>query len=373
MRGRLAVPVLWLLAVAAAAQDVVLALQRPDLFPDLDVYRVASGTVGEGGSRLYDVIGSNGGPFTYPPAAAVVLWPLRLPPMAVAGVLLAALTVAATVLTARLAARTSPSWAVPALVLGALLTVPFRTTVFFGQLGAVLLALVALDLLEPHPIWPRGLLVGVAGAIKLTPLLFVPYLWISGRRRDAAVATGTFAAVTGIGALALPAASQRYWTDDLWQFGRVGELNGAHNRSVWGVLGSYGVPRAATAALAVTLVVVGLRRARSLDRAGDLLAAVTVVGLLSCVVSPITWSHHLVWLLPAAACLLRAPWPGLARAAATAAILVAYWRFSGDARLLTLVEAAATCLLVFVLPAAVDRTAGDRSRWARGDLNPHVR
>ena len=101
---------LWLVAAAVACYDLILALNRPDLFPDLDVYRVASATLVQHGHGLYDVVGSNGGPFTYPPIAAILLWPLRLPPMLIAGSLLAVATAAAACATVRLCGVRGSSW-----------------------------------------------------------------------------------------------------------------------------------------------------------------------------------------------------------------------------------------------------------------------
>jgi alpha-1,2-mannosyltransferase len=44
---------------------------------------------------------------------------------------------------------------------------------------------------------------------------------------------------------------------------------------------------------------VGLARARQTWRCGDELAGVTLAGLTGCLVSPISWTHHLVWVVPA--------------------------------------------------------------------------
>src|SRR4051812_11020284 len=166
------VRLLWLIAAAVACYDLILALNRPDLFPDLDVYRVAAATLVRHGQGLYDVVGSNGGPFTYPPIAAVALWPLRLPPMLVAGGVLAVLTMATAVAVSRWCTGPSASWVAPIAVALAMWTVPYRTTLFFGQVGVILMFLVVADLVIDKPVWPRGLLVGIASAIKLTPLAF---------------------------------------------------------------------------------------------------------------------------------------------------------------------------------------------------------
>ena len=341
---------MWLAALAVGVYDVVLALGRPDLFPDLDVYRVAAATLAQHGRGLYDVVGSNGGPFTYPPIAAVLLWPLQLAPDAVAGIALAAVTLVAAILTARMSAPARPSWLTPAAVVLAMWTVPFRTTVFFGQVGVLLMALIAADLLTERPPWPRGILIGLASAVKLTPLLFVAFLLVTRRRREAATAVGVFAFATAAGAALLPDESHRYWLHDLWHFGRVGELNGVHNRSLWGVLGSVGVARWLTLLVVVAAVSIGLLRARLMHDRGSEVAAMTVVGLTSCLASPISWSHHLVWILPALACLLARRDRAWA-IVTVAAVVVAYSRFSADARLVSLVETFATLALVLLLPS----------------------
>ena len=51
----------------------------------------------------------------------------------------------------------------------------------------------------------------------------------------------------------------------------------------------------------VAVVFYGLRAAVEASRAGDELRAVAIVGLVSVLVSPISWIHHLVWVVPALA------------------------------------------------------------------------
>ena len=48
----------------------------------------------------------------------------------------------------------------------------------------MLLALVLVDLGYDLGRW-RGVAIGVAAGVKLTPLIFIPYLWLIGRRRAA--------------------------------------------------------------------------------------------------------------------------------------------------------------------------------------------
>ena len=63
----------------------------------------------------------------------------------------------------------------------AILSQPFRSTLDFGQVNAFLMVLVAVDCLVVRDRRYRGVLVGLAAAIKLTPAIFVLYFLL---RRD---------------------------------------------------------------------------------------------------------------------------------------------------------------------------------------------
>lgn len=125
----------------------------------------------------------------------------------------------------------------------------------------------------------------------------------------AGVATAVAGAATGLAAWAAPDASRFYWTDALWDTGRVGRLSYVSNQSVQGVLARLAAPGEPSRALWATAVLLVLwvwawRTSRALA-ADDWAAAFALTGLAACLVSPITWVHHLVWLLPSFAVLLR--------------------------------------------------------------------
>jgi Glycosyltransferase family 87 len=136
-------------------------------------------------------------PFTYPPIAAVVLAPLALLPLAAAGTVLTTGSIALTALVLRLFLRrlagpTAGSlWTAGWLLPAALLLEPVRSTLAYGQVNVLLMALVALDCLTAEPRWPRGALTGLAAAVKLTPALFVP--WHAARVRGVAGLLGAVA------------------------------------------------------------------------------------------------------------------------------------------------------------------------------------
>jgi alpha-1,2-mannosyltransferase len=158
---------------------------------DSGVYRAGALALLHGdpldGSLRFLPNGSPSLPFTYPPVAGVLFLPLAvLPPQLVWGVF-AVLTVLGLVLVLSASVTVAtPPWLVPALGLGAFALEPVWRGLGFGQINVVLMALVVLDVLVLPRNRYRGVLVGLAAAIKLTPLIFVLHLLITGRRTDAA-------------------------------------------------------------------------------------------------------------------------------------------------------------------------------------------
>ncbi|MGV9246375.1 glycosyltransferase 87 family protein [Streptomyces sp. NPDC003710] len=311
-RGRLALVLV--LAAAVAVFTATVPLLR-DWF-DLRVYYGTVHTWVHHGGHIYDyrVPGTTYG-FTYPPFAALSMLPMAFVGLgtAIALALLLNLAAAALVLWF-LAGRELRrhgwfGWALAACALA--LLEPVRDTVSFGQVNLLLLVLVLTDawlLSTGRGRW-AGAAIGLAAAVKLTPALFIGLLLLARRWRAAALATSVAAAATAVAAWAAPDASRFYWTHALWDTSRVGRLDYVSNQSLQGILARLAAPdapsRAAWApAVVLVLAVWGWRTHRAL-RAGDWQAAFALTGLAACLVSPITWVHHLVWLLPSFAVLLR--------------------------------------------------------------------
>jgi uncharacterized membrane protein len=74
---------------------------------------------------------------------------------------------------------------------------PLVGTLLFGQINVLLLALVVGDLALPDRFRGKGIGIGLAAAIKLTPLIFIPYLLLTRRVRAAVVSALTTAAQPG--------------------------------------------------------------------------------------------------------------------------------------------------------------------------------
>jgi alpha-1,2-mannosyltransferase len=273
---------------------------------DLDVYRLGA-EAWLRGHALYGVLPDlrigNNMPFTYPPIAAVLFTPLAAMSFTAASLVLSTLTIAlvAVVLVVSLRAlAVRSSWLlVAALLPVALVTEPVRTTIYYGQVNVVLMALVVLDCLVRAPRWPRGLLVGLAAAVKLTPAVFVLYFLLRGDRRAAVIAAASFVGVTGLGFLLAGRDSVRYWTSTVFDTDRIGGATRAANQSIKGLLARLGVDSTAVwlvlCAGLVCLTVVAMRRAVA---AGRPMWALCLNALGTLPLAPVSWSHHWVWCVP---------------------------------------------------------------------------
>ena len=261
-------------------------------------------------------------PFTYTPLAAWLIAPLTRMSYQSATVLLVVATPLCAAVTAyaalrRLGAgnRTAHGLA-PWLALIAVVALePFPKTMEYAQVNAILMALVAVDLLAvPGCSRWRGVLSGLAAAIKLTPAVAILVLLARREWRAAATMAGSAVGLTALAALAAPAESWEFFTSAMWDPGRAGFADYSGNQNLKGAI-ARGLPEsawnptwAACSLLAVAAAWFLCRRLGRLqvtsddadDEAGLVLTLqVGVVMVLGLLVSPISWSHHWVWCLPA--------------------------------------------------------------------------
>ena len=310
-RARAAVtPAIWVAAVLLASLQAWGGLHRPlvDRLSDLQVYLGSVDTFWHGGS-LYDfAAAATGAPFTYPPFAGLVLSPLAFVPFAVVAWAWSAATLLVVVAVAYAVMRHSElrggeggGWRVAAVALVLFASAPISSNFRFGQISVFLVAAVLVDALRVVPERYRGIATGLAGAIKLTPLIFVPYYWFSGQRRTAVTATVTFFVGTAVAWLVLPGESVRFWFTEIWNVNRVGNIATGGNQSLNGALLRWELPDSArtviVALVGSAVVVLALIRAVRADRNGYPLAAVVIVGAAGLVFSPVSWTHHQVWLV----------------------------------------------------------------------------
>ena len=312
--------------VAAAAGLVYLKSHPPTVgIPlDLRIYRYGGLIAGHVrpsydprlGSPLYDWPGYDDLKFTYSPFAAlaftVLTWPTATE-LLIGSVATSTLAVFAAVWFTLGGLGYRPGAARAGLTLLAaaitLLLEPVQRTLSLGQIELVLMALIIWDLCQPDRRWWKGMGVGIAAGIKLVPLIFIPYLLLTRRFRQAAVATGTFAATVLAGFIAEPADSRRYWLGGVFADGsRTGFVGFGGNQSLRGIItrlvGSVAGGQPVWLAAAALTVLIGLICAAAIDRAGHHLLGVLGCALTGLLVSPISWDHHWVWTVPAFVALL---------------------------------------------------------------------
>jgi alpha-1,2-mannosyltransferase len=286
---------LWcVLVVAVTAIVLGYLLTVPGALTDLKVYRAGGGTWLRG-DPLYTDAFPFWLPFTYPPVAAVLFGVLAILPMVAAAVVLTVAGLVGLSVTTMLAVP-DRFVVVPLAVALAFAFEPVRTTLKFGQVNLVLMGLVACDCLAPRTRYPRGLLVGLAAAVKLTPAVFVLFFLARRQVQPAVTAVVTFAAATGAGMLFAPADSVRYWHTTIFDPDRIGGAAFVTNQSLRAVLTRLSLPSALWAVLAVGVLVLAWLGAR---RAREPVVALFVVAAAGLVVSPVSWSHHWVWIVPA--------------------------------------------------------------------------
>jgi alpha-1,2-mannosyltransferase len=308
---------LLVLAAASAAYEVhrLLSATLPAYgaypFLDLQVYRAgvhayATGQPLYNGS--YTVVRL---PFTYPPFGVLALSLAALGTLRQAADVLTVTDVVLLLVCAWAAVRAALTrsgarWVtVLAIALGFeavfMRLEPVTATVGFGQVNIVLCALVVVDALLVPPRY-RGILSGIATAVKLTPAVFVLYFLLSGQRRAAGRQILTTVLASLLAVAAAPGSSWRFWTSIVVS-NRVGPAWYTSNQSFRGVVSRiFGPGHAATLSwvvlslLAVVVAAVSIRRAHL---AGAEVTALGMCALLGLLVSPISWSHHWVWSLPA--------------------------------------------------------------------------
>ena len=325
---------LWLwLGLPVALILVVLGAQIHGL--DFTVYREgALALLGRSEHLLYDPslvqTDTRGLPFTYPPFAAVLLVPFALLPEALGLVLLTATACACLVATGFLVAGyllhnqvlsarvTAALGGLPGVTVLATLLIgilgPWREGLGFGQLNPMLMVLVLADLLRPASSkLPRGILIGLAAGIKLTPLAFGLIFLVRKDWRAILTMGLTFAATVGIGWLASPEQARRFWFDSLSDPARVGDTTDMYNVSLNSFIAHLGTPEALQRPLwllaSAAVVVLGFLAIRRCDARGDAVAAVSANAVVMLAISPISWFHHWVWI----ALVLPALWVAVRR------------------------------------------------------------
>ncbi|MDQ6836763.1 MAG: glycosyltransferase 87 family protein [Actinomycetota bacterium] len=256
------------------------------------------------GQQIYDPI-PGVLPFNYPPFGAVVMVPLGAVGLPLAAWLLTLVSLVGYVLVGALVARRLgvADMVTTLFLLGGLALEPLVRNLVLGQVNLLLVALVVIDLLVLPPPW-RGVLIGLAAGVKLTPAVFVVYYVLKRDWWAVARSVGAFVGTVAVGWWLAPASSARYWLEDLDKtmgFGADALL--AANQSLRAVIvhasGDERPPTEVWVPLAVVILVAATLVARHCLRHADDVGAMLALAVGGLLASPISWTHHWVWVVPA--------------------------------------------------------------------------
>jgi alpha-1,2-mannosyltransferase len=311
------------LALVAFAAGMVIRNSVPEnglyWMPDFKVY-YTGGLAILHGSPLYAV---KSGPFnlqfTYSPFAGLLFVPLALVPVEVGEVVWTMLNVLAMVAVSWMAldmmhisdGRRRLAIAFVVAVASTLLD-GVLTNLVFGQINVLLMLLVFIDVQKWMPRRWCGIATGIAASVKLTPLIFVVYLFLIGRRRGAIQAAAIVVVAFLIGLLILPTASNQYWFEgtfmDLKRMLTATDVEHSLSGFFARLTGDATSPPLWALPVSAVVAIYGLATATIASRKQHTLLGLLIVGFTAILVSPVTWSANYVWVAPALIWLATASW-----------------------------------------------------------------
>jgi alpha-1,2-mannosyltransferase len=180
---------------------------------------------------------------------------------------------------------------------------PVQTALQLGQIELPLMLLIVWDLCQPDTRRIKGIGIGLAAGIKLVPLIFIPYLLLAGRIRQAVTAAAAFAGTALTGWVFLPKTFASYWlTGYFMRPSGIGPVGGYRNQSMLALLirltGNIHVARPLWLVASVAVGCAGLAAGALLHRAGRPAEGWVTCALTALLISPVSWDNHWVWLLP---------------------------------------------------------------------------
>ncbi len=272
---------------------------------DLRVYRLGGQAAAQLHDELYSLRADYNLPFTYPPFSALLFAPFGVLPGWLATIIWYFLSALALIRICHLTCEKlglDVPWWLPTV--GALLVAgidPVLITFYYAQVNIWVTWAVMEDLLKPKEHKWRGILVGIAMGFKLTPGIFLLYLLLTKQWRASLVASLAGAATGILGFILLPKSSWAFWTGVAFDSERVGPRAFPTNQSIIGMTWKFfgeGGNRIVQLVVAAIVVVLSVWAISNLTKLGLELEAILVTAMAGFLISPISWSHHFVWLVP---------------------------------------------------------------------------
>jgi alpha-1,2-mannosyltransferase len=217
-----------------------------------------------------------------------------------------------------------------AIGLAGLTLEPFLRTILLGQINFVLIALIVVDALVV-PAKYRGMLIGIATGIKILPGAFVFYLIL--RREWGAVArmAAAFAVTVGVGAVFAPRDSWTFWSGGFINLSRFGDeaIIGVDNQSLSAALmrltHDLTPPTALPLLISAAVLALSVFAAKRQVNSGNDVNALVCIGFGSLLASPVSWTHHWIWVVVALLVLAASRRPVAASAIGVIFVIAPMW------------------------------------------------
>lgn len=298
---------------------------------DVGVFRDA-GQALVSGDPLYEGFPSRSGyAFIYPPFAALLFVPLTwLPEVAMdvawnTAIIAAIFAIMATA-SHRLNLRPWWAWAIGLTGFATLLDTVY-TNLYYGQINVFLILLVALDVFGFTPKYLRGIGIGVAAGIKITPAAYAVIFLVRKDWRGVLQSAGYFLLTAIIGFILRPKESVYFWTEEFFATDRGGGITYPPNQGIGGMLSRGIVPAHIMEALSPVILLLfaaaSIFVAYRLEQSGRKVESLLVVVLGIALGGPFAVSHHwvgIVLILPLIVA-VREQWMRIVLAVAAGAMI----------------------------------------------------
>lgn len=288
---------------------------------DMAVYREGVRAFLSGGelySQMMDVDGIKL-PFIYPPFGALALSPFAPTWLShrAAGDLMVVLSGLLVLLCLHLVLRAvvrERDWVLPLTAVSWPASMALEPLVLngeFAQINVVIMALVVLDLVPRKRYLPQGWLIGLAVAIKLSPAAMLLYFLVKRQIRPILSAAVSALAATALGAVIRWDQTKEFFGDILLGMGGGGEIGVdptyTSNSSIKAMIMRFAPTHEWLTAndtlvnvlwlvLSLAVIAWGAWLMHRLITRGWDTDAWLVNALVMLLISPISWSHHWVWL-----------------------------------------------------------------------------
>ena len=295
-------PLLLLLGVVLGALNLgqSLSFAAHETLLDVGVFRDA-GAAFINGDPLYQGFPTRSGfAFIYPPFAALLFVPLTWVSELAMDILWNCSIVAALFgIMAMACHRLSlqPWWAWAAALTGfATCLDTMSSNLYYGQINIFLILLVTADVLGYTPKPVRGIGVGIAAGIKLTPAAFGVIFLVRKDWWSVARSAGFFLLTAVIGFIFRPRESVYFWTEEFFATDRGGDVFYPPNQGLGGMLSrglvDAGVVEKLTPIILVLFAAASIFVAYRLEQRGRSVEALLIVVLGISLGGPFAVSHH---------------------------------------------------------------------------------